>query len=156
MLTHKTLVCYDKMLKPWPTVFPPDDNTRPHRANIVQRFLNDEGIERMVPWPACSPDISPIEHLWVKQFMRRLKFDLHIAHFPEIFKSNNLLSKMYNANLNQHSCKVTQNQRSVTLLLKWDCLFLICAISFNTPYHFFIIMCSAMHECIQLNFIWTW
>ncbi|GFU76903.1 transposable element Tcb2 transposase [Trichonephila clavipes] len=40
-----------------------DDNYRPHRANLVEDFLFEEGIVRM-EWSACSPDINPIEHVW--------------------------------------------------------------------------------------------
>ncbi|GFY06461.1 transposable element Tcb2 transposase [Trichonephila clavipes] len=40
-----------------------DDNCRPHRANLVENFLFEEGIVRM-EWIACSPDMNPIEHVW--------------------------------------------------------------------------------------------
>ncbi|GFV40450.1 transposable element Tcb2 transposase [Trichonephila clavipes] len=40
-----------------------DDNCRPHRANLVEDFLFEEGIVRM-EWSACSPDMNQIEHVW--------------------------------------------------------------------------------------------
>ncbi|GFV55082.1 transposable element Tcb2 transposase [Trichonephila clavipes] len=40
-----------------------DDNCRPHRTNLVEDFLFEEGIVRM-ECPACSPDRNPIEHVW--------------------------------------------------------------------------------------------
>ncbi|GFU03132.1 transposable element Tcb2 transposase [Trichonephila clavipes] len=39
-----------------------DDNCMSHRANLVEDLLFEEGIVRM-EWPACFPDIDPIEHV---------------------------------------------------------------------------------------------
>ena len=39
------------------------DNARPHVARIVTEKLEQSSVE-VLPWPARSPDLSPIEHLW--------------------------------------------------------------------------------------------
>ena len=39
------------------------DNARPHVARICQNFLTAQNIQPL-DWPAYSPDLSPIEHLW--------------------------------------------------------------------------------------------
>ena len=39
------------------------DNAPPHRARVVQDFLQQQQIDKL-PWPAYSPDCNPIEHAW--------------------------------------------------------------------------------------------
>ena len=38
------------------------DNARAHSARVTTAFLDNQNIQRL-PWPAFSPDLSPIEHL---------------------------------------------------------------------------------------------
>jgi transposase len=40
-----------------------DDNARPHRSRTVTAYLQNEAVTS-VPWPAMSPDLNPIKHIW--------------------------------------------------------------------------------------------
>ncbi|UYV65641.1 hypothetical protein LAZ67_3004938 [Cordylochernes scorpioides] len=46
-----------------PTAIFQQDNARPPVARIVQKFFVNRQIE-LLPWPARSPDLSPIENMW--------------------------------------------------------------------------------------------
>ena len=38
-------------------------NARPHVARICRQFLNSNNVNVLL-WPAVSPDMNPIEHIW--------------------------------------------------------------------------------------------
>ena len=42
------------------------DNAWPHIARICTQFLEAENIP-VLAWPAYSPDLSPIKHIWDSQ-----------------------------------------------------------------------------------------
>ncbi|GBO18831.1 Transposable element Tc1 transposase [Araneus ventricosus] len=52
-----------------------DDNARPHTSRLVRSYLESETIPQMA-WPARSPELSPIEHVW-DIFGRRIAGTLH-------------------------------------------------------------------------------
>ena len=39
------------------------DNARPHVARVCREYL-DQNNDQTLDWPAFSPDLRPIEHIW--------------------------------------------------------------------------------------------
>ena len=40
-----------------------DENARLHRSQLVSVFIQNNAKTKL-PWPAMSPDLNPLEHIW--------------------------------------------------------------------------------------------
>jgi transposase len=69
-----------------------DDNAPIHRANRVLSWKERNGIKSM-PWPAQSPDLNPIEHLW-DELERRVR--KHSSKWTNIQDMKNSLLEEWN------------------------------------------------------------
>ncbi|GFX10718.1 DDE_3 domain-containing protein [Trichonephila clavipes] len=54
-------------------------NARPHTARVAQDFLRHF---QTLPWPARSPDLSPVEHVWDQ--LKRQMPSCHSVHDLEL------------------------------------------------------------------------
>lgn len=57
------------------------DNARPHTTRATQHALR--GV-RQLPWPARSPDLSPIEHIWDMMGQRLLRSPRPATTIPDL------------------------------------------------------------------------
>ncbi len=55
------------------------DNAKPHTAAITTAWLRRRRV-RLLNWPACSPDLSPIENIW--HIVKQKNHNLILFPFP--------------------------------------------------------------------------
>ena len=89
---HRYIDILESNVKPYFEIHPEfhfqQDNAPSHSARSVKSWLQEKGIQ-VLEWPACSPDLNPIENLWS---VLKSQLDLQVSEsLDSVFATANCL-----------------------------------------------------------------
>ena len=89
---HRYIDILEYNVKPYFEIHPEfhfqQDNAPSHSARSVKSWLQEKGIQ-VLEWPACSPDLNPIENLWS---VLKSQLDLQVSEsLDSVFATANCL-----------------------------------------------------------------
>jgi hypothetical protein len=61
------------------------DNDPKHTSSLAKEWFSKEGIE-VLPWPAQSPDLNPIENLWHHLKLKLSKYEQNARGIHELWE----------------------------------------------------------------------
>ena len=123
------------------------DNTWPHVAKICTQYLEAENIA-VLPWPAYSADMSPVEHVWDAldwRVWQRVPVPVNIKQFRKAIEEewDNIPQATINSLLNSVKMACCIGQMVVTPDTHW----------FSDPrpnFIFFILKVSVTNRCMSV------
>ncbi|KAG1136082.1 hypothetical protein G6F37_013177 [Rhizopus arrhizus] len=65
-------------------IFQQDGDTK-HTSKLTKKWLADNGINYIQDWPANSPDLNPIEHLWHHVKLKLDAYDTKPKNMDELW-----------------------------------------------------------------------
>ncbi|GFS82013.1 DDE_3 domain-containing protein [Trichonephila clavipes] len=130
------------------------DNARPHNARVAQDFLRHF---QTLPWPARSPDLSPVEQVWEQ--LKRQMSSCHSVHDLELAAIQGLWAHLPQDNIRclinsmldrvRHVLQLEVVQRAIEvaqyLCRCTPCIPLIALFLRSSEYLICVIMCIKFH-----------
>jgi transposase len=125
------------------------DNATSHTACSVRDFLQDRNVS-VLPWPAKSPDLNPIEHIWDLLDRRERARAIPPRNVREL--ADALVEEWGNISQQELANLVQSIRRRCTAVLCWwQCQILTVTFDFDRP-----LLCSGTHSISVLWKLFSW
>ena len=126
------------------------DNARPHVARICQQFLNRNNVN-VLPWPAVSPDMNPIEHIW-DYLGRKIRARGNVHNLRDLEFKNEITFPTSLSDVTEGQCEVALLLASIVEVATLDTDYSTHRISNLSRMKWWIVEIANFIEVLQLSF----